>query len=152
DIALAVEQFIASRKLKTEANGGKRPQLSAEHHYNTALWLLEFARTFPGHAVCDLGKQHLGCYVEAHAKAAPKTRNERRGVVKMFLRWCVEQDYLAPTHRLLETTELKHESAEPEEIDFYQPEELRNMLEAADKDLLPVLALAGLAGLRLKEI
>ncbi len=33
--------------------------------------------------------------MQRHTKAAPKTRNERRGVVKMFLQWCVEKDYLA---------------------------------------------------------
>lgn len=169
DIAQAIEQFIESRRLKTVPRAeGKRPELSPEHHYNTSLWLREFGKTFPGHAVCDLTKAHVGAYIQQHAKAAPKTRNERRGVVKMFLQWCVEKDYLAPTHRLFEAGGLKHEPADLGEIECYTAEELRALLERASKhpgpakaggepeadyrDLLPVLALAGLAGLRFKEI
>jgi integrase len=169
DIKQAVERFIESRRLKTVPRAaGKRPELSPEHHYNTSLWLREFAATFPGHAVCDLTKAHLDKYMEARAAVGPKTRNERRGVVKMFLQWCVEKDYLAPTHRLFEAGGLKHEPADLGEIEFYTTEELRALLERASKqpgptkagkepeedyrDLLPVLALAGLAGMRFKEI
>lgn len=148
----AIEQFISFRNGKTVAAEGRRPQLSPEHAYNTALWLREFDNAFPGHAVGDLTKQHLDAYMGKFAGSAPKTRNERRGVVKMFLRWCIEQDYLAATCRLFGATGLKHENADPDEIDYYRPNELRAMLENADKDLLPFVALAGLAGLREREI
>jgi integrase len=106
--------------------------------------------------------------MEKFAESAPKTRNERRGIVKMFFQWAVEQDYLANTHRLLEASRLKHENADVEEIECYSGAELRSMLERCNRapapakdgeepeadyrDLLPVLALAGLAGLRETEI
>jgi len=152
DIGKAIELFIDEREQKTLAKEGKRPRLSPEQHYQTKLWLREFANTFPGHLVSDLTKAHLTEYMKGHAKVGPKTRNERRGIVRMFFNWCVEQDYLAPAHRLFETTALKNENADPEEIEFYRPKELRALLEAADAQLLPVLALAGLAGIRFKEI
>jgi len=47
---------------------------------------------------------------------------------------------------------LKHENSDPETIDYYSTSELRSMLEAADADLQPVIALAGLGGLRETEI
>src|SRR5262249_50696090 len=53
----AVDDFIAERKRKTEAEDGKRPKLSPEHHYNTSLVLLEFGNSFPGYSVCDLKAQ-----------------------------------------------------------------------------------------------
>ena len=168
DTAQAAEQFIEERKLKTVAKDGRRPQISPEHAYNTAIWLREFGNSFPGHAVCDLAKAHLDTYMQKHAKAAPKTRNERRGVVKMFLGWCVSKDYLRPTHRVLEAGGMKHEIADPETIDLYTAAQLQVMLARAStqpaplkdgekperdyRDLLPVVALAGLAGLRFKEI
>jgi integrase len=167
DLNKAVEDFIEHRKAKTVAREGKRPALSPEHHYNTSLWLRAFAKTFPGHCVCDLTKDLLNAYVAKQAKASPKTRNEKRGVVKMFLAWCVEEDYLAPNHRLLEANGLKHEAADPEEIECYTVDELRAMLERATRqpapkddgepetdyrDLLPVISLAGLGGIRFKEI
>jgi integrase len=89
-------------------------------------------------------------------------------MVKMFLQWCVERDYLAPAHRLLEAGGMKHEPADDREIECYTTDELRALLERTSKkpgptkegkvpevdyqDLLPVLALAGLAGMRFKEI
>ncbi len=81
----AIEDFIAFRKGKTLAAEGRRPQLSFEHWRNTGYWLREFAGTFPNLDVCDLTKQQLDLYMATFAKAAPKTRNERRGVVKMFM-------------------------------------------------------------------
>lgn len=169
DIGEAVKQFIESRRLRTIPRaGGKRPELSPEHHYLTSLWLREFANTFPGHAVCDLKKGMLDSYIGALTEVGPKTRNERRGVVRMFLKWAVSQDYLSPTHRLFEASGLKHEPADLGETECYTTKELRKLLVRASqapgpakdgqepemdfRDLLPVLALAGLAGLRFKEI
>lgn len=158
----AIEQFIAFRKTKTLAAEGRRPQLSEDHWRNTGYWLREFAGTFPGNDLSDLTKQHLDTYMTKFSKAAPKTRNERRAVVKMFLAWAVEQDFLPPTHRLAEASQLKHENADVEVIECYTATELRSMLERASRapeppeadyrPLLPVLALAGLAGLRETEI
>jgi integrase len=157
DISEAAEEFIEARKAKTIAPDGKRPQLSEGYHYSVSLWLKEFAATFPGHTVCDLTKQHLSHYMAAHSGVAPKTRNERRNVVRMFLKWAVRQDYLSPSHRLLESDALSHEQADTEEISFYTPKELRLLLDATAtktefKRLLPVIALGGLAGVRLQEI
>lgn len=153
DVPKAIAEFIEARKARTEApKNGKRPRLSLEYHSLTTAWLNEFAGTFPGFAVCDLTKETLALYMGHHKKAAPKTRNARRAVVKMFLRWCVERDYLAQTHRLFETTDLKHEPDDPEEIDFYRPAELAALLTHADTQLRGFLALAGLAGIRFKEL
>lgn len=69
DVLEAVEEFIESRKHKTEAKDGKRPQLSAGDAYNVAMWLREFARTFPNTAVCDLSKEHLKAGYEAVKRA-----------------------------------------------------------------------------------
>jgi hypothetical protein len=102
DLGQAAEKFIEGRKPLTEAKDGKRPQLSPHYHYDVSMWLREFARTFPGHAVCDLTKQHLNTYIAAYNHLSVKSRNERRNVVRMFLKWCVRQDYQSPSHRLLE--------------------------------------------------
>ncbi len=91
----AIEQFIGFRKVKTLAAEGRRAHLSFDHWRNTGYWLREFDQAFPGHAVCDLTKQHLDAYMAKFANTAPKTRNERRGAVKMFLAWAAEQDFIA---------------------------------------------------------
>ena len=156
DLKEAVEQFIASREPKTVAKDGKRPQLSPGWHYIVAMWLREFADTFPGHAVCDLGKNHLSAYVGGHSEVSARTRNGRRNAVKMFLKWCVERDFLPANHRLLAADGMAKETEDFGEVEFYTPKELRAMLDAASGNaefagLLPVVALCGLGGLRLQE-
>jgi integrase len=156
DLGLAVEQFIESRKPKTVAKGGKRAQLSPGYAYNVAMWLREFARTFPGHAVCDLTKGLLDTYIGQHSDVGPKTRNERRGVVRMFIKWAERQDLLPRNNRLLEADGMAREVAEPEDIELYTAKELDAMLGAAVgkpefKALVPVVAMIGLGGVRLQE-
>ena len=152
----AIEQFIESRKLRTVAKEGKRPQLSPGWHYIVAMWLREFAKAFPGHAVCDLSREHLTAYVNGHGDVSPRTRNGRRNTVKMFLKWAVERDYLAANHRLLVADGMAKELEDLGEVEFYTPKELRALLESSQRpefrSLLPVIALGGLAGLRLQEI
>ena len=162
DISEAVEEFILLRQPLTEAKNGKRAQLSKNYAYMVALWLRDFAATFPATSVCDLTKEHMDTFIKKHASHSPKSRNHYRGAVKMFLSWCVKRDYLLATHRLLEADSLKTETADSAELEFYRPDELQAMLNrAASKpkptsqdlsELLPLVALGGLAGLRLEEI
>ncbi len=157
DLTAAVEQFIESRKLKTVAANGKRPQLSPGWHYIVAMWLREFAKTFPSYAVGDITRDHLTKYVNSHGKVSPRTRNGRRNAVKMFLKWSVERDYLTANHRLLVADGMAKETEDFGEIEFHTPTDLRALLEAANlqkdfRNLLAVVALGGLAGLRLQEI
>ncbi|MBI3416480.1 MAG: hypothetical protein HY043_14385 [Verrucomicrobia bacterium] len=152
DIREAVEEFTESRKHKSEAKDGKRAQLSRVYAYNVAMWLREFADTFPATAICDLSKEHLDMYLKAHAKISAKSRNDRRAVVKMFLSWCGRKDYLPVNHRLFEADGMTRETVESQETDYFRPDELRALLESADAPLLPVIALGGLAGLRVEEI
>jgi hypothetical protein len=99
-ISEAVEEFIAMRQPLTEAQAGKRAQLSKNYAYLVGLWLRDFAKTFPSDAVSDLGKEHLNLFMQKYAKHSPRSRNHYRGAVKMFLTWCVKRDYLSPAHRL----------------------------------------------------
>jgi integrase len=157
DLKAAVERFIASRESKTAAKDGKRPQLSPGYHYIVAMWLREFAGTFPSYSVSDLTKQHLDMYINAHGDVSARTRNGRRTVVKMFLKWAVQGDLLPGNHRLLSADAMAKEKEDFGEIELYAPAELRAFLDAANaraafRPLLPVVALGGLAGLRLQEI
>ncbi len=155
-VAEAVEEFIETRRPLAEAKAGKRAKLSKNYACLVGLWLREFAKTFPATAVCELGKEHLDLYMRKHDAHAPKSRNHFRGAVKMFLTWCAKRDYLSSTHRLFEADSMVTEAADMSEIEYYRPKELQEMLESASdnldfKELLPVIALGGLAGLRLEE-
>jgi integrase len=151
-VAEAVEEFVTGRQHKTEAKDGKRAQLSETYAVHVNSWLREFAGTFPGTAVCDLSKEHLNAYATTFKDFTPKTKNHRRNTVKMFLKWCVRQDYLPVNHRLFEADGLAVEIAETQDTDFFRPGELQTLLDNASEELRPVIAVAGLAGLRGEEI
>jgi integrase len=151
-ISEAVEEFIAVRKPKAQATDGKRAQLSPVYAAHVKSWLQEFAATFPGHGLGDLNRDFLTQYMGNHAALSPKSRNDRRAAVSMFMRWCARQDYLPQTHRLFEADAMQKEIVETAETEFYRPNELQEFLTNADADLFPVIALGGLAGLRVEEI
>jgi integrase len=152
DIGEAVAEFVEGRKHLTQAQDGKRSKMSPVYAANVSMWLTEFAKTFPGHAVSDLTKEHLNTYIGAFKELSSKSRNDRRAVVKMFLRWCVAKDYISQTHRLFEAVDFKAEEADITEIDYYRPDELKAMLNAASPEILPAIALTALAGLRRQEV
>jgi integrase len=152
----AVEEFLASRAHKATAAAGKRAQLSPGYAYNVAMWLREFAETFTAHQLAELTAKLLSAYMSAHRKVTPRTRNARRNVVKMFLRWAMRANYLPQSCRLLEADALATELEEGGTIEFYQPAELAAILQGAHdqadyRHLLPVLAINALAGVRLAE-
>ena len=152
DVSEAVEQFLRERKQKAKAKDGKRAQLSASYETHVAGWLQGFASTFPATAACDLTKEHLNLYFSPFTEVGAKNRNDRRAAVKMFLSWAVRQDYLAVNHRLLESSGMTRETVETADTDFFRPDELQKLLDNAPDDFRPVLAIAGLAGLRGEEI
>ena len=191
-ISEAVEDWIAGRQPDTLPKSGKRAQLSSGYHYNTCLVLREFAKftkspeqfaktpeelaalakgwaEIPVRAIRDLGKHHLDGYMSLHASLAPKSRNERRTTLRMFLKWCTRKDFLPATHRLFEADGMVREVAEPAEVEPSKAEELKAMLDRAAREpapvkegeegkaeadyrpLLPIIALVALGGIRLEE-
>ncbi|MGO8701101.1 MAG: hypothetical protein ACLQVY_25700 [Limisphaerales bacterium] len=129
DLAEAVEEFCESRESKAVAGPGKRSALSPVYVADTARQLREFAASFPAHTVCDLAKTHLDAYLGAHGKLSPKSRNHHRSTLRMFLGWCVRQDYLTANPRLLEADGLRKEPTDTAPVDYYRPDEVRALLE-----------------------
>jgi len=163
DIKEAVEEFVAAEEPKTKSPDGQRAQLSSAYFYNRAIQLRRFAATFPGHAVCDLGKTHLDTFIGALDKIKSKSRNRRgigsaktrngyRASIKQFLQWAVRKDYLPLAHRLGEADGLRPEKANTAEITFYTPRELAALLEKANDVMRPLMSIGGLAGLRTNEM
>jgi integrase len=152
DIGEAVKEFLLTDEPRTKAVNGQRPQLAADYANHRKIQLRRFAATFPNTAVCDLSKEHLDTFIASLKDFAPKTKNHYRAAVGQFLRWSVRKDYLPVTHRLGEADGLRPEHANTAEISFYTPLELAALLENADNNLRPVIAMGGLAGLRSKEL
>jgi len=154
DVAEAVEEFVKASEPLTKASEGQRAQLSAKYAYNRAIMLRRFAKAMPGHAVCDLSKDHLDAVLTSNpiAEFSAKSRNHHRAALKQWLQWCVRKDYLPVTHRLLETDSMRREHADNGEVEFYTAKEFRALLETAEGPMRAMVAIGGLAGLRTAEI
>ena len=178
DIAEAVEEFITAEEARTKARDGQRAQVSGKYQGDRAIHLRRFAAVFPNTAVCDLTKTHLDTFIgnlgtmkskfNRRSVTSAKTRNHYRGDVQQFLRWAVRRDYLIATHRLLEADTMRPERANTAPVQFYSPQEFRQLLERASKQpaptkageapeadyraLLPLVAIGGMAGLRTSEL
>ena len=154
DILEAADEFIKAEEPRTKASEGKRSQLSAKYAYNRAIMLRRFANAFPGHAVCDLSKEHLNVFLTSKiiSEFSAKSRNHHRAAIKQFMQWCIRKDYLPLTHRLNETDAMRPEHSNSAETEFYTAKELRMLLEASDGAMRAMIAISGLAGLRTAEL
>jgi integrase len=151
-LAEAVEEFIKADEPRTKASNGQRAQLSSEYTRIRALRLRRFAKALPGHAVCDLSKQHLDAFIHAMADASPKARNHHRAGIKQFIQWSVRNDFLPPSNRLLEADSMRTEHANNGDIGIYTPTEFRALVETAEGPLKPLIAIGGMCGLRTAEL
>ena len=159
----AVAGFLLAREDPPKVRG--RARFSPVYARNVASWLTGFAEAFPGHNVADLTPELLGAYFTSFRKLSEKARNDRRATLGMWLRWCGRKDYLPEPQltKLLRSDELKKEQLQPGTISFYQPGELRRVLDAihdpangACRDpnrdaLLAVTVLQAFGGARLEE-
>jgi len=154
DLAEAAEEFVAGEEPRTRSMNGERPQLSPKYHNNRAAYLHRFAGTFPGYAVCDLGKHDLDTFMSTDvlAESSAKSRNHHRTAIAQFLAWCVRKDYLPAGHRLGEADKMRPEKANTAEVQCYTAKEFRKLLEASSGALRAMIALGGLAGLRTEEL
>ena len=111
----------------------------------------KFSETFQNTIVSDLSRSHVDLFFQ-NLDLAPKTRNHYRADLKAFFDWCVKKDYLTSHHRLNDAEQIHSEPIRDEEVKFYKPSEFKKILEKSDSRILPLIAIAGLAGLRTNEL
>jgi integrase len=150
-IAEAVTEFVASRK--AAAKPGERARFSPVYARNVATWLNDFAGTFPGHLVSDLVPDFIEKHLSRFSGLSEKARNDRRGAISMWLRWCGRKDFIEAHQlaKLLDCDALKKELLPDGKIEFYNPGELKNILDASEGHLRVITALQAFGGARLEE-
>lgn len=82
---------------------------------------------------------------------AERTRRNYRNVIAYFNRWLVLRGYLAKATNLLDGVQ-QYSARMHGEITTYNADEMRRIIAAADKRILPLIVLGGFAGLRHAEI
>ena len=162
-IAEAVTAFVASRM--ASAKPGERARFSPVYARNIETWLTKFSETFPGHLVSDLTPEFISKHLDKFRELSEKARNDRRGAIGMWLRWCGRRDFIE-THqltKLLDCDAMKMEVLQAGKISFYNPGELQKILDAtrdtankacneSSRDALcAVTAMEAFGGARLQE-
>ena len=82
---------------------------------------------------------------------AERTRRNYRNIIGYFNRWLVLRGYLAKGTDLLDGVQ-KYSARLNGEITTYTTDEMRRLIAAADKRILPLIVIGGFAGLRHAEI
>jgi hypothetical protein len=151
-IAEAVREFNESRQGK-EAKPGERARFSPVYARNVKAWLTKFSETFPGHLVSDLTPDFIEKHLKQFSELSEKARNDRRGAIGMWLRWCGRKDFIESHQlgKLLAGDAMQKEVLPAGKIDFYTPGELRKILDASEGALRVVTALQAFGGARLEE-
>jgi integrase len=80
-----------------------------------------------------------------------RTKRNHRDTIGFFNRWLVLRGYLAKGTDWLEGVQ-NYTARKPGEISIYSADEMRRLIAAADKRILPLIVIGGFAGLRHAEI
>ena len=100
---------------------------------------------------CDLNFESVRLFFDSElGDKSPKTRNHYRETLRGIIDHCVARSWLTSNHRL--ETLLKAEKAIPADPEIISPETFRTVLEAADPEMLPAVAILGFCGIRTSEI
>ena len=146
-VAEAVAEFIADRR-----SAG----CSAVHVNDLEIRLGQFSRAFVLpiiHVNAPAVQQWIyGMKNQKNGKAtSPRTKeNMLRQIVSLF-NFARRQKYV-PAELALELSEISTPRKQPAPIGIYTPDEMRAILAAADAAIVPALAIAAFAGLRLAEV
>ena len=99
---------------------------------------------------CDLGREELELLFDSLKAKSPTWRNHHRYVLRGIVKHAIQNQWLTKEHRLDDLLADEKAVSKPPEI--LTPKEFAVMLDSADKDVLPIIALGGFTGARAAEI
>ncbi|MHC5066752.1 MAG: tyrosine-type recombinase/integrase, partial [Planctomycetota bacterium] len=82
---------------------------------------------------------------------APATRNSMLRCIKVLFSFAKSRSYL-PADRTTEAEKVALVKVKRDDPAIFTPEQFSKLLHAADPDLIPILAIGGLAGIRMAEL
>ncbi|RYD64221.1 MAG: hypothetical protein EOP83_10310 [Verrucomicrobiaceae bacterium] len=138
EVGVAVKKFLESKE---------RDGMSKRYRDDIRLRLERFVASHGKRIVCDLTVAELDRWLTGLG-VGPVSRNNYRRNLGVFFEWCARMSYCT-TNPMRRTSRAKKR---PTPVGIFTSENLKVILGHAPDDLLPALALGGLAGLRVAEI
>jgi len=136
----------AAEEFKTHCKADGKSNLRLKE---IAMVMTRFAESF-NQEVHTLEPKQISDYLTA-INLAERTRRNHRNGIGYFNRWLVMRGYLAKGTDWLEGVQT-YSARLHGEISTYTAEEMRRLIAAADKRILPLIVIGGFAGLRHAEI
>jgi integrase len=136
----------AVKEIKKQAKTDGKSDLRRKQLANV---LDRFAENF-NQEVSTLTPKLIAEYLTA-LELAERTRRNHRDVIGFFNRWLVLRGYLAKGTDWLEGVQ-NYSARKLGQISTYTADDIRRLITAADKRILPMIVIGGFAGLRHAEI
>ena len=137
-----VEELIAGFLQNKEGDGRRERYLS-----DLRTRLGRFERDFGHRTVATITTTECDDWLRAFPLSA-QSRNNYRRVLSTFFSYAVVRRY-CPENPIAQTARAK---VTDKPVEVFTPEQVRRLLESADPDILPALAIGAFAGLRPAEI
>ncbi len=100
---------------------------------------------------CDLTFESIRLFFQVElGSKSPKTRNHYRETLRGIINHCVDRSWLKSDHGLKSL--LRPEKAPPADPEILTVQEFRRVMEAANPEVLPCVAIMGFCGVRTSEI
>lgn len=123
--------------------------LSTQYIYLCRKHTRQLAEAFPGQCLSDLMTAELDKWVGG-LKIAASSKNDIRRVLVVFGGWAERQGYLVKNSSPFLGMVRYKEAKTP--VSIFTPEQIKNILNKADRDIRPFLAIGAFAGLRTAEL
>lgn len=150
----AVAEYLQERAALTVSRNGERPQISPKFAYVEAKQLEQVAVCYGNTPVSSLTPELVQPFFAKLADMTPKTRNHYRNTLRAFLDWARRRNYISETSvkRTQDADCMRQERAAVADIKFYTPAEFAKLLAASEGIVQVMIAIGGLAGLRVAEL
>lgn len=139
-VADLIERFIGAKKAA---------QMSDEYVRDVSRRLTRFGKAFRCN-IGDIRTDEIQIWLDSIGATGRNFNNYRNSITTVFS-FARSFNFL-PREKKTEAELLRRTSDKTDEIQIYTHDEMRAILGAAEGDMLPVIALAGFAGLRVNEI
>ena len=150
DLDITPIRFSELVKLFIERN--QKQGFSESYQLAAAKFLKRVTPALGSKYVADIRAQEIAAVVDKAVTGGPRAFNNLLGTISACLTFARKQGYLPRDRKHEADLVERRDAASQEKIAIYSPKEFNAILTGIEPDLVPFVALAGLAGIRTAEI
>ncbi len=130
----------------------EKQKLSEAYQISSKKFLKRISKYIGKSYIDDITAKEIGAAVDKEVSGGPRAYNNLLGAVASVFSFARKQGYLSRTEKTEAELVERRNVDRIDSISIYTPEELHILLNNIGDDLVPFIALGGLAGIRTEEI